>query len=482
MKAERKGADLVLVADAFNEQVVFAAAVHQQEFRATVVRHPPDVFHAGPQHRVIWTAVREAHKRGLACDPATLSRLSNGQLDVAYLTEVLQARPDVPPPQNLRHAVDALLWDHQKHVALTGPVNALLEAMLKDGEPSRVQGLARAVSSSFDGWGERKHLLDPEELVRRQVEDIRLRMAGRTVYPFGLKGLDFFDPAPGAPPESARRRILPGAAPGRVTVVTASPKGGKSTVIARLVLGLARQRRKVLYGAWEKSGGMTLELLACMSLGWSRVDLMEGRLNDAQLTVLTQTMTEISRYVRFMENPFRRAKGEKLSNARNLDVLHGYVVDSGGSVFVGDLFERCLVDDEPSEEKQALFRFQAMMEETQVHGLIAAQQRKDVANRPDRHPTPEGIKGSGAWAEIADLLLGVYRQYQWKPVPDNTIEINVLYQRDGRDMLAVEFDWDADRGMISGGRTIDFERPSGAGGQGNASSLDAKMREPRKKG
>jgi hypothetical protein len=46
-------------------------------------------------------------------------------------------------------------------------------------------------------------------------------------------------------------------------------------------------------------------------------------------------------------------------------------------------------------------------------------------------------------------------------------------------MLAVEFDWDADRGMISGGRTIEYERPGAAS---SANSLDAKLREPKKKG
>jgi archaellum biogenesis ATPase FlaH len=442
------------------------------------VRHAPDVFHV-PLHRVTWAALREAHKQGLKPDPATLSRISGGQIDVAYLASVLEQRPDLPAPANLKAAVDALLWDHQKHVALTGPVNALLEAMTSGADASRIQGLARAIPASFDGWGTRKHLLDPEELVRAQVGEIRRRMGGTHVYPFGLRGLDFYDPVPGQAASTARRRILPGAAPGRVTMITGSTGSGKSTIAARLVLGLCRQKRRVLYGAWEKSGGMTIELLGCMSLGWSRSDLMEGRLNEEQLAELGERMGAISKWVRFMANPFRRSMGEKLSNARNLDVVHGYIADSGCEIFVADLFERCLVNDEPSEEKAALFRLQAMTEELNIHTIATAQQKKDVATRPDKHPTEEGIKGSGAWGEIADNTFGVYRQYQWKPVPDNTIEIDVLKQRDGKGMLAVEFDWDADRGMISGGRTIEYERPGAAS---NANSLDAKLREPKKKG
>jgi replicative DNA helicase len=478
MKAEKKGAELVLYADAMNEATVVAAAMISPEFRGAISRHAPDVFLV-PEHKIAHQALREAHKRGLGSDPATLSRLSNGEVNVAYLAELLASRPDLPAPQTLKFALEQLLWDKARHTGLTGPVNSLLEAIQKGEEPARVQGLARAVAASFDGWSERKYLLDPEELVRRQVSDIRLRMLGRNVYPFGLKGLDFYEAAPGQDEKTARRRILPGAAPGRVTMITGQTGSGKSTVTARLVLGLARQKRKVLYGSWEKSGGMTLELLACMSLCWSRADLMEGRINDAELTVLAQKMEQLSVWVRFMANPFRRVTGERLSNERNLDIVHGYIADSGCEVFIADLFERCLVADEPSEEKRALFRLQAMTEELDVHTIAVAQQKKDVATRNDKHPTEEGIKGSGAWAEVADNIFGVYRQYQWKAVPDNTLEIDVLKQRDSRGMLAVEFDWDADRGMISGGRTIDYERPSFGGQSGN--KVDSFMREPRKK-
>jgi hypothetical protein len=228
MRAERKGAELVVYADAMNEATVVAAEMNSAEFRAVAVRHPPDAFLV-PQHRVVHAAVREAHRRGLGADPATLSRLSNGEVDVAYLAELLAGRPDVPAPATLRFALDQLLWDKHRHQALTGPVNALLESIQKGEEPQRVQGLARVVAASFDGWGAREHLLDPEELVRQQVADIRLRMAGRSVYPFGLRGLDFYEVAPGQDEKTARRRLLPGAAPGLVTVVTGLKSAGCCT-------------------------------------------------------------------------------------------------------------------------------------------------------------------------------------------------------------------------------------------------------------
>ena len=77
-----------------------------------------------------------------------------------------------------------------------------------------------------------------------------------------------------------------------------------------------------------------------------------------------------------------------------------------------------------------LIRQQAMLNEMGVHGILAQQQRlKDIELRPDKRPTREGIKGSGAWTEVPDNIIGVHRPALWKPVPDNVLEVDILKQR-----------------------------------------------------
>jgi hypothetical protein len=477
-----QGREVTFSVDPINEMVVIAAALaageRAESFRKVAVRHPPDAFLA-TGHPPIWRAIREAHNRGLAPDPATLARLSCGEIDVAYLAELMHARPEVPDDATLKFSLDQLAWDRQKYVAVTGPIEALIEAISKSGDPERVRGLARAVSAAFDGWGDRKHLLDPNELVRAQIADMRERMVGRAIYPYGreahLSGLDSYE-------ENGEQkwRTQPGAKPGLVTVITGVPGAGKSSFVARIVLAQIRMRRKVLYGAWEMTGGVTLELLAVMSLGWSRSDMSVGRFRGGQFTnvqlrELETRMNLIAEHVTFMANPFRRTTGGgRASNERNLDIVHGYLADSGCSVFVADLWKRCLVETRPDDEEEALYRQQAMLEELGVHGILVQQQRsKDVEQRPDKRPTREGIKGSGAWTEVPDTILGVHRPALWKPVTDNVLEVIFLKQRYGKWPIAVEFDWDAELGMISGGRKIDYEM---MGGGGSNNDLDASLR------
>lgn len=457
-----KARELVFRNDPLNEQVVWAAAIiGPPETRKQLTdRLAPDDF-LTDEHRVLWQGVRETARRGLSADPTTIAKLAGGDVDVAYVLDVLRQRAEPPDARTLDFHVGRLLWDRQRHAAMAGPVAQLLDALERGDDPDRVRSLSRAVAGTFDGWGDRRYLHDSDEIVRAQVADVRQRMAGHAVYPYGLAGLDFFEPDNVTGGLAPRRRLIPGAAPGQVTVVTGVPGAGKSTFTARLTLGLARQKRHVLYGAWEMRGGETLELLACLSLGWSRTDLIEGRIGDEQLGQLEGRMREIGRYVRFLANPFKRRAGERASNARNLDLVQGYIADSGCEVFVADLWKRCLAEARPEDEEDALYRQQAMAEELNVHCILLQQQRsKDIEQRPDKRPTREGIKGSGAWTEVADTILGVHRPALWKAQDDVVLEVDVLKQRRGKWPLAVEFDWEADRGAISGGRSVDYDQPA----------------------
>lgn len=249
-----------------------------------------------------------------------------------------------------------------------------------------------------------------------------------------------------------------------------------STLTAHIALGIAGFSREgcdafvaddkfrtVLFGAWEMESGITLELLACISLGWSRSELMEGRGPAATplgRMQLEERMHLLSQRIRFMDNPFWKERGGKPSNERHLDLIHGYLADSGCEVFIADLWKRCLVDDAPSAEEHALIRQQAMLEELRVHGILLQQQRlKDIEMRADKRPSRDGIKGSGAWVEVADTILAPHRPALWKKMEDDKLEMFVLKQRYGKWPLGVEFDWNPDTGQVWGGRAIEYDRP-----------------------
>lgn len=455
--------------DPVNEGVVLAAAMVDEDackYLLGVLR--PEHFLV-EQNRAAWTAMHELVRRKLDFDLSVLRQIGGDSIDVGYLMSVMDARPEAPSPQNLAHHVEAMHWDHQRAVAVRGPVNSLLQALASPTEPpERVRALARHVGESFTGAG-RNFLREPRELVASVGMDLRSRMAGHANYPYGIEGLDTYEE--GARNErgediGGRRRLLPGAAPGQVTVLTAVSGGGKSTIAAHMALGFARQKRRVLYGAWEPGGNMTMELLACIALEFSRTDMTEGKFAEEHVVEVEEQAHEISKYVVMMENPFRRTQGGRESNARNLDIVQQHIVDAAADVFIADLWERCLVDDDPSEEKRALFRQQAMAVETGAHVVLLAQQRiKDIETRPDKRPTREGVKGSSAYTDVADTMLAPHRPALFKKIEDNRIEVIVLKQRWGAWPMAIEFPWSSEFGSLGPGRTIPFEHAGEQGGE-----------------
>lgn len=477
------GERVVIPHDPVNEAAVIGAALCDVEKLDELLRKLlPDHFLAR-ENREAWAALGELRRRGLNLDDSSLRAIAGDQI-ADYLAAI---HNDGPRVENVGWHVGNLFWDSARASAARGPVPAFLEA-LRDpkAEPERVRSLARQVSGAFDGYEDRKYLHDPKRIVQEQMLEIEQRVGGHAAYSYGIPGLDFFDPAGG------RRRCIPGTAPGQITVLTGVSGGGKSTMVANMALGMAFPEgidsdatgRRVVYGAWEMRGGMTLELLACLSLGWSRSDLMEGLGEVAThegRVLLEERMHRIASRVRFMGMPFRRKPGEKPSNERNLDLLQGYIADSGAEVFIADLWKRCLRDASPEGEEDALIRQQAMVEDLRVHAILLQQQRlKDVEMREDKRPTREGIKGSGAWIEVADTIIAPHRPALWKRMDDNKLEAIILKQRYGKWPLAIEFEWDADRGSITGGRSIEYDRP-GEATEFDGDFLNQRPRGPRRR-
>ncbi len=458
--------------DTVSEGYVIAACALDAATRKKYIHQLYADHFQAREHADAWAAIVELERQHLDYDEATIESIA-GEVPARTIARLVLSAPDAA--KNVAHHVRNLVWDRTKTTAINGPMQKLIESF-KDptAEPHAVRAHARALLQSLDG-DDRQWIHDPKTLVREQMKDVENRVAGRAVYPYGIDGLDYYNDQErdGEP----MRRMIPGAAPGQITVVTGVSGGGKSTFTAHIALGLARIGRRVLWGAWEMKGGMNLELMACISLGWSRQDLTEGRGIIASYegrVALEDRMDVISQHVGFLKNPFRRGHGSPKSGKfesqvdRNLDLLHGILSDSGCDVFIADLWKRCLPGDvDPGVEEEALVRQQMMAEELGQHHVLLQQQRlKDVENRPDKRPSREGIKGSGAWIEVPDTIIGMHRPALFKKIDDDRIEAIILKQRYGKWPLAVEFLWNPEYGSIEGGRSIEYERP------GEASEVD----------
>jgi DnaB helicase-like protein len=449
---------LTIPHDIVNEQVIIAACLIDDATRAKLVsRLKPDHFF-GPGHAAIWDMVSELRRRGLDYTPATARQISGGQLDISYLSRLLSANPKLPA--NLSHHVEMIEWDRARVEVARGSLPSLLEAFQNTAtSPSTVKALARQLCVSLDGYSDRRYLRDPAELIRSQMLDIaarKLRSANAqgACWPYGIDGLDIDN-------ETKEWRLTPGAAPSETTVITGLSGSGKSALAIRIAISMANQRRRTLFGPWEMGDGRTIELMAGFSLGYDRAQLRSGNLDDEQMLALAAEMERLSEFIRFLDMPFgRQPDPKRQDNERNLDMLHGYMADSGCEVAIFDLWHRCLRYIKPEDETLALTRQQSIHKELKVHGILCHQQGIGEGERGEvGRPTRYGVKGSKIYVEVADTMLGVFRPALYKRVEDTTIEIPILKQRDGKWPIGTEFDWNGLTGSITNGRTVPYDPP-----------------------
>lgn len=479
-RKESKPEELRVAVDAVNEAVVIASVVADPEARRRYLNLPVDYFH-GTGHAEMWAALQELYRRGLEySSEAIRSVASPGSFDAEVLDEYVRARP--APAANVAHHVERLRWEKTRVEVARGVLPLFLDAFRSpSADGDRVKSLARQLGQAFGAAGDMRYLRTAKMVAKAHAPELRSRRLGQAVYPFGIPGLDDYGPDDKREVKrdgqtvvkslAGRARMVPGLYPGMLTVMTGLSGSGKTTATARMVLAQAARGRKTLWGAWEQSSDMTLELAAVLSLGFSRTDFMEGRYAEEDEREVLEEMERFDGRVEFFELPFGRSRGERgeYLNDRNLDLIHQYVAERRPDVFIADVFRYALYDQGPKDETLAIARMLGVAAECRTHVvLINHLNLKDVERRPDKRPTRDAVFGSSSWINTADNVVAAHLPAKYHTAGDPfKMELHVLKQRYGDWPLAVEFDWDAEYGEILGGQTLEVNKP------GEQSSFDA---------
>lgn len=446
-----------VVYDAGNEALVLRAAValaqsetgdERKAFRALVHSIGADEFLVS-QNCACWRALRKLSERDLVYTPEAIRQLLTLEataVEESYLQEI-ESTADVVP--NLDFHLRTLRWDATRARVLKGALPELVGDLTDPNvSTDRAVSSARAVVRALEGGSGRRHIRRPQEMARDYSQELRNRRKEGNFFPCGFAAVD--------------DRMTEGFMPGNTALITGLSGCGKSTFAAKLALNLAQLGRKPLVCAWEMGGFSTEDLMMSMITGISLEAIVKGAYDDEELSRLDRANIWVNKRIKFMENAFYSQvstdeRKSRRSNHRNLDILEGYIAESGCDTVIMDLWDRLLVDQSPEGVTEALYRQQNMHREYNVHGTLLVQLRlKDVEKRADKRPTRESIKGVATFVEIADLIFGVHRDGQFKDVPDNTLELICLKQRKGKLNWAVRFDWDGERCQITGGESVPY--------------------------
>lgn len=446
------------VYDAGNEILVIRSAIAlacndeteaRTLFRSLVHSVGAEEFLVG-QHGAIWRALRSISDGAHEYTPDIIRQMAVGDavaVEDHYLAE-LESQAEVDP--NLDYHVTTLRFDATRARVMREALPELV-ADLKDPRVTLEKTVtsARAVVRALEGGGGRRFIYRPEQSAAGYRAELLKRRESGNFWPCGFPEVD--------------RLMSEGFMPGNCAILTGLSGSGKSTFAAKLALNFANVGRRVLVCAWEMGRYSTLDLMVSMITRLPLDAIIKGAYTDSEFRRIDAANVWINKRILFMENAFfgqvssSTIKGERRSNNRNLDILEGYIAESGCNEVIMDLWDRLLADQSPDGVTDALYRQQNMCREYNFHGTLLVQLRlKDVEKRADKRPTRESIKGVGTFVEVADLIFGVHRDAQFKDVPDNALELICLKQRKGRSNWAVRFGWDGAYCAITGGEEIPY--------------------------
>lgn len=441
------------VYDAANEALVIRAAIalaHEEErtaFRALVHSIGADEFLVS-QHAALWRALRRVSDENLQYTNMVVTTFLAAepvQPTVEQLEE-LETTAEVSP--NLEFVVKTLRWDATRARVFRGALTELVRD-LQDPRVATDKALssARSVVRSLEGGTARRHIHRSDEREATYRAELERRREQGNKYPGNIAALD--------------ANLTEGFMPGNCSVITGLSGSGKSTFAAKLAVELAKIGRRPLVCAWEMGSTSTLDVLVSMLTNIPLDTVCNGTYSADDQKRLERANAWVNKKLIFMENAFfsevRETKRERRTNDRNLDILEGYIAESGCDVVIMDLWDRLLADQSPDGVTDALYRQQNMCREYGFHGIMLVQLRlKDVEKRVDKRPTRESIKGVATFVEVPDLIFGVHRDAQFKDVPDNTLELICLKQRKGRSNWAVRFGYEGSRCQIVGGEAVAY--------------------------
>ena len=452
--------------DTTSEAVLIAAVVKDERARERYLGSITSDYFFGDGHAAMWQALREIYRQELEYSPDVAGTFANGRFKPERLDDYVKAYREAGV--NVKRHAEIVRWNRQKKIAAEGSVALFLETFRDAAaEPTAVQSAARKVLQAFEG-GDLRYLRRSKDVIDELMAELRERREGKALYPYGLPGFDCYGPDDFEETDSGSRvsienkpRMVPGCAPGLITVITGESGSGKSTALDYIVRAQIERGRRVLWGSWEMGPKKSFESIGCSTQGFSKASFYTGRYSDEDLEEFEQNLRRVGEKILMFELPFgREVKDRRTFNRENLDLIHQYVAESGCDVFVADLFSDALEDSSPDEEAQALKRMKAIAEECGVHVILVHWLRhKGLAEREDKRPTRDLVMGSGAWIGKADTVIAFHRPGLHGAPSDNTIEAHVLKQRYGAWPLCVEFDWNGEFGSIERGRTAVIAAP-----------------------
>ena len=226
-----------------------------------------------------------------------------------------------------------------------------------------------------------------------QLEEIMKSGGGIRGVPTGFKKLD---------------AKLAGLSPSNLVIIAARPGIGKTTFALNIASHLCLEEKKTVgFFSLEMSKEELVDRLLVMEAGIDSWKLKTGRLNDEEMTRLTQAYGRLADASLFIDDTpglsitEMRTKARKLQMEKKLDLI---IMDYLQLATPGRRAESRVI--EVSYISQGL---KNLARELQVPVIALSQLSRSVEQRGEKKPQLSDLRDSGAIEQDADIVMFIYR-------------------------------------------------------------------------
>jgi replicative DNA helicase len=414
--------------DVETEQCLLAAAMLDASARRGLVGTIDPRDFQGPRHRAIFAAIQRCEREGLEPDANNVSVHAEGE-DYGGL-EYLKDVASRGVPSDVQHLLGRL-----KRAAAKSRAAALmadLDEALRD--PSReyseaVAAVKKMQAVLVEGMGG----AGASDVERRWEEAFDGRCEGRS--PFVSTGYGPLDQV-----------LVEGLAKRRMTIVAGRPRAGKSIFVVDMVRRLleGEVKPRILVLPLESGPERWLDMLVASSTEVPMDSFVKRphELDLARRERIRRTVRKAAGTddrLEVMDNPFLQlSEKDEWTNKQALNRLEEIVAVGGYDVIFVDRWQRMLTDLRPQMIAAALVRMQAVLQRYEAHGVFVHQLGRQVEKTRSKKPSLVDLKDSGAYEEVADVVLTIHRDRMYSGfVPDDRVEVTVAKQKLGEDLVTM---------------------------------------------
>jgi replicative DNA helicase len=419
-----------------NEQIILSAMMVDRNVMFDLSNMLDRSVFIGERHQVIFGILKEMSDRHLIFDIEAFEQIGRNKKygGRKYVLDLIDAYPNLP--KNLKYHLDKLRTDAAKMTLRLGPLQRLVD-LSEDPTATldEISTLSYQLNSSLAGKlsvGIRKG----KALEEHYMSNFRARREdGGAFVGTGFPWLD--------------ECLTEGLARKKLSVWTARPGMGKSTFAWNVADRVAARGEKVGYFSYEMGDVPVMDGMVALRSGIS-VDrliktpdqLSKNEFRQVKLIVREITGNECLAFV--VERP-------------DFEKLYNIIMEGGFSLCVYDLWEKLIRKKDQAVIAEYLDRQQQLSKDTDSHSMAVHQTKRGPEKRPDKRPTLEDLKNSGAYEENADLVCYHYRdKYYDDSVEEDIIETGILKQRRGKFLGVCYHEFDGEHGRI-GRERRDYE-------------------------